>query len=427
MSRKDTTATKKSAADEDRIGPTDPALDRFVRDELISARVHLLISLPFFGNLATRLKLINADEWCSTAATDGRNLYYNSRFIKMLSHKEIVFLLGHEILHCCYDHMGRKGDRDHRLWNIANDYCVNADLKKHRVGEFITAVPALYDAKYEGWSSEQVYDDLYENAEKINLNDLIDQLLDEHMDGDGESGGDGEDGDGEEGGRGGQPKLSEEERQQIRDEFKEAMIAAARAAGAGGVPGGVQRIIGDLTEPKMNWRELLRQQLQSTIKTDYTWMRPSRRSWHCDGIMPGSNYDEMIDIVLGIDTSGSISTSMLRDFLAEVKGITEEFPAFRIHLFCFDTDVHNPQRFESDSLDDILEYDIQGGGGTDFTVMFDWMKSEEISPARLVVLTDGYPFGSWGDENFCDTLWIIHGNETIKAPFGVTAYYKEQE
>jgi predicted metal-dependent peptidase len=136
--------------------------------------------------LATRLKLVNADEWCPTAATDGRHFYYNSRFIDMLKPKEVEFLFGHEVLHCVYDHFGRKGDRDHQLFNIANDYCVNADLKKHRVGEFITSVPCLYDSKYEGMSSEEIYDILYENAEKINISDLIDKMLDEHLDGDGE-------------------------------------------------------------------------------------------------------------------------------------------------------------------------------------------------------------------------------------------------
>ena len=142
------------------IGPTDPKVDREVREILITARVGMLLRASFFGNLATRLKLVNADEWCATAATDGRNFYYNTRFIKMLRPKEVEFLFGHEILHVIYDHFGRCGDRHPKLWNIAGDYCNNADLKKHRIGEFITSVPCLYDAKYEGMSAEEVYDDL---------------------------------------------------------------------------------------------------------------------------------------------------------------------------------------------------------------------------------------------------------------------------
>ena len=160
MATADTTVNKQEDKFKDLIGPTDPALDRVVREKLITARVGMLLRASFFGNLATRLTLTNADEWCPTAATDGRRFYYNTRFIEMLKPKEIEFLFGHEVLHCVYDHFGRKGDRDPMLWNVANDYCVNADLKKHRVGEFITSVPCLYDVKYEGMSSEEVYDAL---------------------------------------------------------------------------------------------------------------------------------------------------------------------------------------------------------------------------------------------------------------------------
>ena len=142
-----------------------------------------MLRAPFFGNLATRLKLVNADEWCPTAATDGRKFYYNSEFINKMPPKQVEFLMGHEVLHCVYDHMGRRGDRNPKIWNIADDYCVNADLKKHNVGQFITSVPCLYDKKYEGMTAESVYDDLMKNVKKISMDDLIDQMLDEHMDG----------------------------------------------------------------------------------------------------------------------------------------------------------------------------------------------------------------------------------------------------
>jgi predicted metal-dependent peptidase len=405
----------------DLLGPTDPKLDRVVREKLVTARVGLLLRASFFGNLATRLKLINADEWCSTAATDGRHFYYNTRFIEMLKPKEIEFLFGHEVLHCVYDHFGRRGDRDPQLWNIANDFCVNGDLKKHRVGEFITSVPCLYDAKYEGKSSEEVYDDLYENAEKISLADLLDKVLDEHLDGDsqGEGNGDGKNGKG-------RPKLSPEERQKIKDEIKEAMLAAAQASDAGNIPAGVKRMIQDLTDPKMNWRELLRMQLESTIKSDYTWMKASRRGWHMDAVMPGMRNTEAIDIAIAIDMSGSISDAQGRDFLSEVRGIMDAFDSYRIHLFTFDTQVYNPQDFNSDNLDSILKYDLQGGGGTDFDAIFHHLKEEQIEPKRLVVFTDGYPFGSWGDEHYCDTVWIIHGDRNPNPPFGTWALYEEQ-
>ena len=401
------------------IGPTDTKLDRVVREKLVTARVGMLLRASFFGNLATRLKLVNADEWCATAATDGRNFYYNARFIDMLKPREIEFLFGHEVLHCVYDHFGRRGDRDPRLWNIANDFCVNADLKKHRVGEFITSVPCLYDSKYEGMSSEEVYDDLYENAEKISLDDLIDRMIDEHLDGDGD--GDGE-GDGDKKGRG-RPNMTAEERAQVRDEIKEAMLSAAQTCDAGNLPAGVKRMIQQMTEPRMNWRELLRMQLESTIKSDYTWLRSSRKGWHVDAVMPGMRTTDAIDIAVAIDMSGSISMEQGRDFLTEIQGIMESFDSYRIHVFCFDTNVYNPQQFDSDNLEDIADYEVKGGGGTDFDCIFGYLRDNDIEPKKLVVFTDGYPCGSWGDENYCDTVWIIHGDRNPSPPFGTWALY----
>ena len=422
-----TTATKEDKKKfANLLGKTDPKLDREVREMLITARVGLLLKASFFGNLATRLKLVNADEWCSTAATDGRNFYYNSRFIKMLRPKEIEFLFGHEVLHCVYDHFGRRGERDHQLFNIANDYCVNADLIKHRVGEKITTVPCLHNPKYDGMSSEEIYDILYEKAEKLDIGKLLDQMIDEHLDGEGDEDGD-EDGDGDQKGKG-RPKLTAEERQQIKDEIKEAMLAAAATVdGAGNLPAGVKRLIQELTEPQMNWRELLRMQLESTIKSDYTWMRASRKGWHMDAVMPGMKQEPMIDIAVALDASGSISEKMLKDFLGEIQGIMDSFPAYKIHVFTFDTEAYNPAQYDSDNLDDICDYEVKGGGGTDFDAIYNYLKAEEIEPKRLVVFTDGYPFGSWGDENYADTVWILHGTTTIEPPWGQYAYYDEEK
>ena len=423
MSKGTTENTKELAKKfADLIGPTDPKIDREVREQLITARVGLLLKSSFFGNLATRLKLVNADEWCSTAATDGRNFYYNSRFVKMLRPKELEFLFGHEVLHVVYDHFGRRMSRDAQLWNVANDYAVNGDLVRHRVGEKITSVPCLFDNKYDGMSSEEIYDNLYENAEKININQLIDKLLDDHL----EAEGDGSDGDDDKDGKG-RPKLTDEERQQIRDEIKEAVLSAAQASDAGNIPSGVKRIIQNLTEPKMNWRELLRMQMESTIKSDYTWMRASRKGWHMDAVMPGLKNDEMIDICVMLDASGSIDESMLKDFLSEVQGIMDQFGQFRIHVATFDTEVYNTKTYDSENMDTMLDYEVSGGGGTDFDCIFNYLKDEQIEPKRLIVFTDGYPFGSWGDENYADTLWILHGTKIIVPPWGQYAYYEENE
>lgn len=404
------------------IGPTDPKLDDIVRDKLVGARINLLLNCSFFGNMATRLKLVNADEWCPTAATDGRNFYYNTRFIEMLRPGEICFLFGHEVLHVVYDHFGRRGDRDPQLFNIANDYCVNADLKKHRVGEFITSVPCLYDAKYENQSSEEIYDDLMKNVQKIDLNKLLDQLIDEHMDGDDDGEGSGKGGDKEGEGKG-RPKLSKEEREQIRNEIKEAMITAARTSDAGSIPAGVKRMIKEITEPKMDWRELVQQQIHSTVKNDFTFATPSRKGWHVDAIVPGVKKEDAIDVFMFLDMSGSISDEQGRDFITEVYGLMTQFSDYRIHVACFDTAVYGYRVYTSDDGEDIREYELSGGGGTDFECMFQFLKDNEIEPDKLIVFTDGYPCGSWGDPNYCDTVWVIHGQKNPNPPFGTWTVY----
>jgi predicted metal-dependent peptidase len=417
---------KRSKKLENLIGPTDPKVDHLARERLVTARIGLLLRHSFFGNLATRLTLINADEWCATAATDGQKFYYNSRFIMMLKPKEVEFLVAHEVLHVVYDHMGRRGDRDPQIWNIADDYCVNADLKRHKIGQFITTVPCLYEQKYDGKAAEEVYDDLMKNVKKISMDDLIDQLLDDHLDSeDGDGEGDGEDGTGNKKGKG-RPQLSDEEKERIRQEVKQAIINASSTAEAGSLPAGVERLIRQATDPVMPWRELIQTNLTSAIRTDYSWMRPSRRGWHMDAIMPGMTPGEEIDVVVAIDMSGSISNSQAQAFLGEIGGMMDAFDGYKVHVFCFDTEVYNPQDFNSENMDGIDTYEPMGGGGTDFDAIFEYLKKVGNVPKRLICFTDGYPCGSWGDADYCDTTWVIHGDKNPNPPFGTYAIYDER-
>ena len=410
------------------VGPTDPQIDNQARERLITARIGLLLRHSFFGNLATRLELVNADEWCPTAATDGKRFYYNARFIMMLRKKEVEFLVGHEVLHVVYDHMDRRGDRDPQLWNIADDYCVNADLKRHNVGEFITTVPCLYNYKYENMPAEQVYDDLYQNAEFIDVDKLLEQMLDEHMDGDGEgegAGGD-EDGDGDKEGKG-PVKMSQAEKDELKQEIKEAILSAAEGVEAGNMPKGVERMIKDMTAPVMDWNELIQSNVTSSFSNDYSFMKPNRRGWHMDAILPGMTPGEEIEADVFIDLSGSIGYEQGSTFLSEVGGMMSQFDGYKLRVHCFDTAVYNTKEFSSDNMEDIEQYEMYGGGGTDFDCIFNHLKEEGRVPKLLIVFTDGYPFGSWGDEDYCDTTWIIHGDPSPNPPFGTFALYEDHK
>lgn len=387
-----------------------------IEEKLITARVGLLLRHSFFGNLATRLRMVDCtdDPVINTAATDGRHFYYDTNFVDQLNPKQTEFLFCHEVLHNVFDHLTRRNDRDPQIWNIACDYAINQILIDDKIGERINQVKIFQDNKYRGKSAEEIYDIIYEkyDLEQLQqLGELLDQHLDPEKDGNGK----------------GRPNYTKEELRKIRDEMKEAMISAAQSAGAGNIPAGVRRLISELTEPKINWRELLKQQIQSTIRNDYTWMRPSRKGWHTGAILPGMNFDQQIDICVTIDMSGSISDTMARDFLSEIKGIMDSFKEFNLRLWTFDTQVYNPVEITSDNIQEFETYEPKGGGGTDFMCNWNYMKDENIVPKKFIMFTDGYPWDSWGDEDYCDTIFIIHGPETIKPPFGVYSHYEEEK
>jgi len=395
-------------------------------EKLTTARVGLLLKAPFFGNMATRMKLIDASDWCPTAATNGRDFMYNKKFVEKLSVKKLEFLFAHEICHAVFDHFGRLGSRIPQLANIAQDYAVNQILVDERIGEKITEVKICYDAKYRGLAWEEIYDELFEKAEKIPMEQLLAQLgdlLDEHIkeeEGAGSGGGD-KTKDGK-----GKPSLTKEEAEQIRDEIKNAMIQSAAAAGAGKVPAGIQRLIKNWTEPKMDWRQLVQQEIQSIVRNDYSFQRVNRKSMHSGAILPGMKEATTIDVAISIDMSGSIGDEDATAFLSEIKGIMDQYEDFKINLWCFDTEIYNWKQITHDEAHELEEYEPQGGGGTDFEVNWTFMEENQIQPKKFIMFTDGYPCGGWGDEDYCDTIFIVKGNTSAEAPFGQTVIYEKE-
>lgn len=442
--------TQQEQPDISSIPETDLTKDQ-VRDILIKARVKLLISQPFFGNEATRLNLVDGTDWLNTLATDGKNYYYNRNFVAAMDQREgeNEFGFGHEVLHCVLDHFTRKNrdweenkgrdafdsnkeyldylnnvSRQHNLWNIANDQNVNDMLIEANVGRKIETVKIVHDYNDRGMSSEELYDKFVEEAEasgNVRKYTPFDMHLDEAEAGEGDDA----PGEGNNDGSKGPIKYTKEEREKIKQEVQNSVLSNARA-NAGKLPGGLQRFLSDFLNPQLNWRELLPCMIQSTIKSDYTYRRPSRKGLDAGFYLPSMDYDETVDIVLGIDTSGSMSDDMLRDILSEVNGCMEQFTSFKLHLFCYDTEVHNPQTFDENNMDEFMEYQPAGGGGTEFDCCYDYMKENGINPKLFVNFTDGYPWNSWGDENYCETLFIVHGGHGGQhpiAPFGTTVPY----
>jgi len=402
--------------------------DLEVKEMIVSGRVRMLIKHPFFGTLATRLKLVEA-EWLPTAAVDGKHFYYNCDFFRTLTPEEIDFVVGHEVFHCVYDHCGEGGrlfdfaeeKRDPKLWNIAADYKVNQATVEARIGNMPKS--ALYDRKYYKSYTEEIYADLMKQKEEQGKDFSDVNTLDEHMMGDGNNAGEGMQNDPT--GRKGPIKISKEEAKAIKDQMKQAVLQAAQTAGAGNLPGDIKRIIKDMTEPKMDWREHLNLSMQSTLKSDFTWMRQSRKSRSLGIYLPGTDNDYQVDAAIGLDVSGSIDEQMLKDFLGEVYGIMQQFQDFRLRIWTFDTQVYTEsfKEFTPMNAEEIKEYEIIGCGGTDFMCNWHFMEENDINPDKFIMFTDGYPFGEWGIESFCDTLFVMHGQNHIVPPFGDYTYY----
>ena len=383
-----------------------------ILEKLTRARISLLLRQPFWGTLATRLILRDAtdEEWCKTAGTDGRYMYYNRDFIAKLNKEETVFLIAHEVEHCVYDHMSRRGSRNKDMWNAAADYVINGELIQHRVGKFpdpkTSGVQGCHDVKYNGMFTEEVYELLKKDPNKTF------PQFDIHL----------EPGDGK-----GVP-MTEEERRVLGDEIMAAVLQASKVD-TGNTPLGVKRMLKDFTEPQMDWREILNMKLKSMFKSDFTWTRCSRKTQAMGIYLPGMKDEERMSVAIAIDSSGSISDGMIRDFLGEVKGIMMQFTDFEVRLWCSDTQVYNEQIYTPENLDEIDEYQVMGRGGNNFNCNWDYMKEKGIVPERFIHFTDGYDCGmGFGDPNYCDTVYVIHSDPSrhIVSPFGMTCYYDKE-
>jgi len=427
-----------------------------VADKITQARVSMLFNQQFFGTIAMRMELMPADKWLPTMAVDGKYMYYNHNFVDELFQDELIFVVSHEVLHLVYDHLGRNEFRDRQLYNIAADYVVNDELILAKVGKFPThkiqkkdsygsmrtveEPIGLHDVKYRDWNSEKVYDDLLQQQEKNGsgkgknsdgsgtmngqgLSELLDKLLDEHI-----SPGAGKDGepsksDGK-ASADGPATFGDEERKQLKAELTDQIVNLAKSCNPGNLPSGVQRIIEQMTAPKMDWRALLQSNLDSILPIDYNYMKISRKSTHLNVILPGIVNDQLLNIAVAIDMSGSIGEKEAAEFLSEINGIMGQYQSYEILVFCFDTKCYNQQIYSSDNGENINTYVPMGGGGTDGSCIFEYLKNEGIEPMKLVVFTDGY-VGNWGDEFYCPTIWCIKGSKEVP-PFGQVAYLDDQ-
>lgn len=408
-------------------------------EAIIRARVQMLLKTPFFGTLATRLELVDASNWLPTLATDGRRFYYNADFVLSLKPKELEFGVAHEVMHCVYQHIERRGNRDPRIWNIASDYVINLELTDCGF-EKITTVQILHDEKYRDMTSDEVYDlimeDIKKNQEMSKFSESgggsgepLDSF-DKHL----EPGQSGKDQDGDESGKNGPVPMTQEEWDQLSDEIKQAVIDAAKQVDPShgrGMPGRIKRYIKNLTDPKVPWNEILNKNLVASFPNDFTWERPNRKTMSQGIYLPSTKREHSMQCVIGIDTSGSITENIFRDFLSEVKGIMEQFSSYEIFFFCWDSTCYTLHRFDETNGDDLIYTEFEGGGGNngiDFVLKY--IEDNDLKPDHFVNFTDGYIFGPWGEEPdypVTHVIWTHNKDgsveENLCCPYGQNIIY----
>jgi predicted metal-dependent peptidase len=291
-------------------------------------------------------------------ATDGKHLFYHPAWVLNNTQAVVEAGVAHEVGHCALNHMGRKGARDNKRWNHAADYATNAMLEDCG---FEIPPDWVHDPVFKGMSAEHIYS-LLPPADP----DDKDDSFDEHL----------------------PPDPADAGVQQA--EWEVATIQAAQAQqaqGRGNMPDTIQRFIDELTQPKVDWRSVLRRFATSASKGDYSWARPNRAYLSIGIILPGLYSEKVEDATVMVDTSGSITKEVLTAFASEIDDIrTSVIPTTTRVIYC-DAAVNHVDEFEQH---DMFHVEPHGGGGTDFCPPFDWLKANDKTPSFAVYLTDGY-------------------------------------
>ena len=429
------------------------------------ARTKLVARLPFFGHLALKLRprITQGQNGVYTAAvsSDG-TLIVNSTFAATLTDPELCFVICHEVLHPAMLYFERMQGRIPKLWNMAHDYAINLIIKQMADANIKLIDDCLCDDKYRDWSAEEIYDDLLKDAVMVSIAQGC-----QSCDGTGQQGGS-EPGDDQEG-QGGQPGDEQGEgggsgqgqpcpdcngsgsagkggkgngrqnplndplfgdgrddlnatedgkkgqagdkaaQNRINTDWKISIVEAAtrheQQKGRGTLPGSLQRLIEELTDPKVDWREKLARWVgENGRQQDYSYRRPSRRSESVGQYMPSLQQYGIDDIVLMIDTSGSIGDRMLKEGLAEVNGVCEDL-GISCRAMIIDAALHEDCTI-TDAYD--LAEKLSGGGGSDFRPAFDKLRDDQFEGV-VIAFTDGdiaVPFDK--PTGIKGVLWVLY-------------------
>lgn len=342
-----------------------------------------------------------------TAYTNGVDKKYGREFISKLTDAELRGLILHENLHVALKHIPRfkKEFKDNaQAINVATDYVVN-DVIMNLKDQDLCHLPegGLYDAKYHNWSVREVYEDL-KKQQKQNKDsgggESLGKTLDEH---------DFENAQG----------MSEEETKELSGKIDKALREGGILAGRMGAK--IPRVIDDLLEPKVDWREVLREFVSSATKgnDEYTWRKFNKRQMANDIYLPSMENESVGELVVAIDTSGSIDNVALTEFASELVSISSVSTPSKIRVLWWDTEVHGEQVFLPEHYDNIKEIlKPQGGGGTMVSCVSEYLNKQRVEAEAIIVFTDGYLESEITWNVTKPTLWLVTQNNNFVAPSG---------
>ena len=384
-----------------------------VQDRIKKAHIAIMQHKVFcaYGSILACGK-VKVNDDVPTAATNGWDVIYNPDFIEqhMKTDPELRFLVLHEAQHKAYRHLqvwDALHTEDPQLANIAADHFVNLSLVDMDNGEGFVKMPALGvqpDAKYRGWSVKQIFDALKQEQEE------------------GGGGGGGDEGEGGidshdwENATSGDPAENQERAKEIQRAIRQGEIIRRKMQGKGA--GGEDGVFGDLMQPKIDWKKVLRDFVTETCagRDESSWRKPNRRFLSYDVYMPSMVGTTMTELVIGFDTSGScFGGDEMTAFVSNIKSIIDDVKPTKVHVIYWDTEVAGHQTFEEGQFA-VANMQPKGGGGTDGKVLFDYLRDNNIKPDAIVQFTDGY-VGDWGNTDV-PTLWAITSD--VVAPFGTT-------
>jgi predicted metal-dependent peptidase len=367
----------------------------------------------------------SVDDNVPTACTNGRDERYGRKFINELREQELNFVVAHEASHKMYRHLTtwkKLHDENHSLANHACDYVINLMLKDMDPSERTIAMPRFKSGEMQGKQMGLID----ERFRGMNAKQIFDILKDEQ-----DENGSGGDGDGfdEHDWKDATDGMTEEEKKQLERDIDQAIRQGVMAHQkiAGKNAGGLDRELQDLLEPKVDWREVLREFVKATCRAKDTssWRRVNRRFLGTGTYMPSMIGEKVGHLVIGIDTSGSIGGKELAEFLGEVKGIAEEVNPSQVDLIYWDTEVAGHEEYtESDVASIIESTKPRGGGGTDPSCVSDYLKEKKIEPECVIILTDGH-VPNWGNDWTAQVLWCIVGGNDVISDNGKTIHIQD--